>query len=165
MQQMHKKEKLMSKPFAAPLPHVVILGAGASKAAMPDGDKSGKMIPLMDNLPDILGNDWKVLVEKAKPPKGNFEATFSWIRKTGCFPSQLSNIETLIKNYFWDLELPDNPTIYDYLVLGLREKDVIATFNWDPFLMQAHRRNRNVAGLPDIRFFARLRRFQNMPRA
>lgn len=72
MQQMHKKEKLMSKPFAAPLPHVVILGAGASKAAMPDGDKSGKMIPLMDNLPDILGNDWKVLVEKAKPPKRKF---------------------------------------------------------------------------------------------
>ena len=44
---MFTKEKLMSKPFAQPLPHVVILGAGASKAAMHDGDKSGKMIPLM----------------------------------------------------------------------------------------------------------------------
>lgn len=39
------------------------------------------------------------------------------------------------------MELPDEPTIYDFLVLGLREKDVIATFNWDPFLMQALRRN------------------------
>ena len=160
---MFTKEKLMSKPFGPPLPHVVILGAGASKAAMPGGDKSGKMIPLMDDLPKILGNDWKTLVEKAKPPKGNFEANFSWMRKNGDFFSQLSNIETLIKNYFLDLELPDHPTIYDYLVLGLREKDVIATFNWDPFLMQAHRRNRNVAGLPDIRFLHGCVAFRTCP--
>jgi hypothetical protein len=149
---MFTKENLISKTFGAPLPHVVILGAGASKAAMPNGDKSGKMIPLMNDLPKILGNDWKALVQKAKPPDGNFESTFSWIKKTGLFPSQLSNIETLIKNYFLDMELPDTPTIYDYLVLGLRKKDIIATFNWDPFLMQAHRRNRNIADLPDIRF-------------
>ena len=142
----------MSAPFAPPLPHVVILGSGASKAAMPNGDKSGKMIPLMDDLPKILGNDWNALVKKTKPPKGNFEANFSWIKKKGYFPSQLSNIETLIKNYFSDLELLNNSTMYDYLVLGLREKDVIATFNWDPFLMQAHKRNRNIASLPDIRF-------------
>jgi hypothetical protein len=146
------KEKLMSKPFAHALPHVVILGSGASKAAMSGGDKSGKMIPLMDDLPQILGNDWKKLVKEAKPPEGSFESNFSWMRKKGNFFSQLSNIETLIKNYFCDLELPDNPTIYDYLVLGLREKDVIATFNWDPFLMQAYRRNRSVDRPPDIRF-------------
>ena len=146
------KEKLISKPFAPALPHVVILGAGASKAALPCGDKFRKLIPLMDDLPEILGNDWKKLVATATPPKGNFESNFSWIRKNGNFVSQLSNIETLITNYFLDLELPDTPTIYDYLVLGLREKDVIATFNWDPFLIQAHKRNRNVASLPNIRF-------------
>lgn len=50
--------------------------------------------------------------------------------------------------------IPDRPTIYDYLVLGLQPKDVIATFNWDPLLMLAHRRNRDIPGLelPDIRF-------------
>ena len=36
---------------------------------------------------------------------------------------------------------PAGPTLYDHLVLGLRKKDVIATFNWDPFLVQAIRRN------------------------
>lgn len=146
------KDKLKSKPFANPLPHVVILGAGASKAAMPQGDKFGRVIPLMDDLPEILGKDWKKLVQDAQPPQGNFESSFSWIRKNGNYQAQLANIERLIENYFQDLELPDHPTIYDYLVLGLRGKDVIATFNWDPFLIQAHRRNRSVAELPDIRF-------------
>jgi hypothetical protein len=146
------REKLKSKPIAKRPPHVVILGAGASKAAMPEGDKSGKAIPLMEDLPEILGNDWKRLVHEAEPPQGNFEATFSWIRKNGNFESQLSEIQKSIESYFQDLELPDHPTIYDYLVLGLRGKDVLATFNWDPFLMQAHKRNRKVAELPDIRF-------------
>jgi len=146
------KEKLRSKPLKKPRPHVVILGAGASKAALPQGDRSGKTIPLMDDLPNILGNYWKELVQEAKPRDGNFESMFSWIRRNGKFRLELANIERLIENYFQDLELPDHPTIYDYLVLGLRERDVIATFNWDPFLMQAHRRNRGVAPLPDIRF-------------
>ena len=35
-------------------PHVVILGAGASYAAFPDGDKNGKRLPLMNNLVDVL---------------------------------------------------------------------------------------------------------------
>lgn len=47
-----------------------------------------------------------------------------------------------MRDYFENLELPDHPTIYDHLVLSLREKDVITTFNWDPFLIQAARRNR-----------------------
>lgn len=58
----------------------------------------------------------------------------------------------IIESYFSDLELPEHPSICDYLVLGLKAKDVIATFNWDPFLMQAHQRNRAICELPDIRF-------------
>ena len=140
------KEQLKSKPVARSRPHVVILGAGATKAAI------GNDMPLMEDLPKILGTDWKELLQEAQPPQGNFEDTFSWIRKNGNFELQLSKIERLIENYFQVLKLPDHPTIYDYLVLGLRRKDVIATFNWDPFLMQAYRRNSNVAELPDIRF-------------
>ncbi|MCK5311363.1 MAG: hypothetical protein KAJ62_04600 [Desulfobacteraceae bacterium] len=146
------KDKLKAKPSANPRPHVVILGAGASKAAMPKGDKFGRAIPLMDDLPEILGKAWKELMQESQPPKGNFESSFSWIRKNGNYQSQLTNIEKLIEDYFQGLELPDHPTIYDYMVLGLRGKDVIATFNWDPFLIQAYRRNRSVAKLPDIRF-------------
>ena len=44
----------------------------------------------------------------------------------------------MLLDYFSSLALPEHPSIYDYLVLGLRPKDVIATFNWDPFLMLAH---------------------------
>jgi hypothetical protein len=46
------------------------------------------------------------------------------------------------------LKLPEEATIYDYLVLSLRSPDIIATFNWDPFLYQAFERNRHI-GQPE----------------
>jgi hypothetical protein len=36
-------------------PHVVILGAGASRAAFPSGDAKKKPLPLLVDLPDCLG--------------------------------------------------------------------------------------------------------------
>ena len=152
MPSVQSKEILKGPPFAPALPHVVVLGAGASKAAFPQGDKNGKLIPIMDELPDVLGKPWENLVNQSKPPVQGFEAQFSWLRQIESYSSELRHIEALISEYFRDLALPDHPTIYDYLVLGLRPKDVIATFNWDPFLMLSHRRNRAVAELPDVRF-------------
>lgn len=143
---------MKGRPFYTSQPHVVILGAGASKAAFLGGDKNGKSIPLLEDLPDILGAPWKELVIEAQPPDLGFESQYSWIRSRQTFSEKLSKIEELIYQYFESLEILDSPTIYDYLVLGLRGKDVIATFNWDPFLMLAHRRNRTIADLPDIRF-------------
>ena len=35
-------------------PHVVILGAGASLASCPNGDKNGKRLPLMYNFVEVL---------------------------------------------------------------------------------------------------------------
>ncbi|MFW6223076.1 MAG: hypothetical protein ACOC3T_05645 [Bacteroidota bacterium] len=35
-------------------PHVVILGAGASAAAFPQGDANGKKLPVMNDLADIV---------------------------------------------------------------------------------------------------------------
>jgi hypothetical protein len=43
-------------------------------------------------------------------------------------------IENAGHEYFSSLELPDYPTVYDHLLLSLRRKDAIFTFNWDPFL-------------------------------
>jgi len=143
----------MGPPFCGGRPHVVVLGAGASKAAFPKGDKNGKLVPLLDDLPDIIGEVWEELVIDAEPPTQGFESQFAWIRGTQKHNEELSRIEELVCQYFESLELPDYPTIYDYLVLGLRGKDVIATFNWDPFLMLAYKRNSVIAGeLPDIRF-------------
>lgn len=35
-------------------------------------------------------------------------------------------------------------------MLGLREKDLIATFNWDPLVWQAYKRNHHVGALPKL---------------
>lgn len=81
-------------------PHVVILGAGASCAAIPSGDKNGKWISAMSSF-----------------------------------------------------VLPDEPTIYDFLVMSLTSKDLIATFNWDPFLVQAIARSqRYTDNIPQVAF-------------
>ncbi len=146
------KEELINSPSFSSIPHVVILGAGASKAAFSNGDKNGKSIPLQDDLPKIIGEDWSELVKKVCPGIVGFENQFSIIRKKSIFSDELLKVEKTIEEYFENLEIPDYPTIYDYLVLGLRGKDVIASFNWDPFLILAHRRNREIADLPDIRF-------------
>ena len=45
-------------------------------------------------------------------------------------------------DYFAMLRLPDSPTLYDYLILSTM--DIIATFNWDPFLLQAYVCNKVV---------------------
>jgi hypothetical protein len=60
-------------------------------------------------------------------------------------------IEAIVNNYFSSLELPDHPTEYDYLLLSLRRKDAVFTFNWDPFLFDAWARNCRF-GLPRIFF-------------
>lgn len=146
-----------------PLPHVVLLGAGASRAAFPTGDGKGRFVPLMDDLPRILGKPWSDLIESARPPHVGFEMQFSWMKRSGSYSAELIEIEDLIEEYFDGLQLPDTPTIYDYLVLGLRPKDVIATFNWDPFLILAERRNRHVARLSDIRFLHGCVRYATCP--
>lgn len=135
-------------------PHVVILGAGASIAAThPLGDKSGKKLPSMLNLTDVVGLNH--IVEKL-PAKYrdyyNFEDLYSELHNTDPNSSEIKDIEILIHKYFSSLELSDSPNLYDYLILSLRETDIIATFNWDPFLMQAYLRNIHYKKLPRLAF-------------
>ena len=59
---------------------------------------------------------------------------------------KLEWIKQVIDAYFYRLEIPDEPTLYDHLILSLRDTDIIATCNWDPLLIQACIRNKN-AGL------------------
>ena len=42
-----------------------------------------------------------------------------------------------INKYFSALSLPESATNYETLLLLLREKDAIFTFNWGPFLFDA----------------------------
>jgi hypothetical protein len=46
-------------------------------------------------------------------------------------------------------EIGPQSTLYDHLVLSLRKKNYIATFNWDPLLLRAHRPNRQFT-LPKV---------------
>jgi hypothetical protein len=131
-------------------PHVVILGAGATLAAFPKGDAHGNKIPLMNNLIEITGLE--PLLQQAGISVGsdNFEALYDDLASSGEHESLVQEMQDRIRQYFANLQITDEPTIYDYLLLSLRAKDIIATFNWDPLLAQAHERNLNVGELPEI---------------
>ncbi|UDM63521.1 hypothetical protein KIJ96_21425 (plasmid) [Pseudoalteromonas piscicida] len=125
-------------------PHVVLLGAGASIASYLDWGKIGNPLPSMQGLVETL--DLKDEIEKRgyKVEELNFEAFYDELSSSGKNPDLCQFIEEKVYNYFSELKLPDKPTIYDYLILSLREKDIIATFNWDPFLIQAYMRSETV---------------------
>lgn len=124
-------------------PHVFILGAGASRACCPNGDKNGKKLPLMRELIEVVGLD-DLLGSDTRGK--NIEKIYTDYNNS----KLILGIENKIRNYFSSLELPDKPTIYDHLLLSLREKDLIATFNWDPLLFQACKRNFKKTKLPYI---------------
>ena len=123
--------------------HVVILGAGASIASTNKNPEiHGLKLPSMKDLPTVVG--LKNLLDHF--PKNwivddDFEATYSNIAENDPNNPHLKEMNSMIYSYFRRLKLPNKPTIYDYLVMSLRDKDVIATFNWDPFLYQAWQRN------------------------
>lgn len=128
-------------------PHVVLLGAGASRAAFPKGDIS-KKIPVMSDLITIL--KLKTIIKKyGFDPKENFEELYPQLP-----PKLQRKIENKISLHFSSLSLPDTATHYDRLLLSLRQKDAIFTFNWDPFLFDAYCRNHNLDSvtLPQIFF-------------
>jgi len=62
-------------------------------------------------------------------------------------------LEEVIRDYMLDFKLPNSPTVYDYLIMGLTSKDLIATFNWDPLLVQAYGRAMSYTNnLPQLAF-------------
>lgn len=133
--------------------HVVLLGAGASKASMPNGDKSGKLIPLMNELNKLPSIKQLLESNKAELGERTFEEFYSSLTTEESNADFLNELNECIYNYFVELEILDEPTIYDYLLLSLRESDVIATFNWDPFIIQAYKRSSKITTkLPKVLF-------------
>ena len=137
---------------SAKRPHLVILGAGASLAACRNGDANGRALPLMNNLLDVVGLRPLFEAYEIEVQDTEFERVYSSLCLDPSKAALRMELEELIRHYFMELQLPDTPTIYDYLVLALREKDAIATFNWDPFLWQAMSRSRRVSSLPQMLF-------------
>lgn len=139
------------RDVTAKRPHVVILGAGASLAAFPKGDRNGRKLPLMNNLTEVVGlnsilSKYGIDIQ----PSTNFETLYSDLYERDRTAEVLRDIDASIEQYFSGFQLPEQATIYDRLVLSLRDKDLIATFNWDPFLYQACYRNRHVASPPHV---------------
>ena len=133
-------------------PHVVILGAGASKAACPHGDRNERPLPLMCDLVDLLELAPILDGTDIRYDGVNFEDVYSALYDRDEYCEVRARIEREVYNYFCSLKLPDTPTLYDHLILSLRNKDVIATFNWDPLLVQAYRRIGKRYGRPQLLF-------------
>ena len=81
----------------------------------------------------------------------DFEAFFSSLEEAG--ESGLQNeIERRLYELFEGFFIAESVTLYDRLVLSLRRKDLIATFNWDPLLAYAYRRSGTLETLPALAF-------------
>ena len=118
--------------------HIVILGAGASIAATQrNAERNGKVLPSMLNFIDIVGLEDIVAEVPVELRSPNFETLYGNLYASDPNSWLLDEIQGRIQDYFGSMQLSDEPTIYDYLMLSLRSKDHIATFNWDPFLYQA----------------------------
>src|SRR5438552_18625012 len=102
-------------------PHVVVLGAGASRATCPAGDGTGRILPLMADLVDVLGLRCR-LTQWGINPSRNFEEIFSELHAQGR-EGQIAELQSVVEAYFEGIVLPENPTIYDHLILSLREHD------------------------------------------
>ncbi len=133
-------------------PHVVILGAGASLAALPNGDPNGRKLPLMRNMVEIVGLQSLLETHGVTSGYEDFESLYDGLADSGNHAELLAELENAVRSYFAELRLPNEATIYDLLLLSLREKDVIASFNWDPLLAEAVKRNRKLKNLPQILF-------------
>ncbi|NLA25845.1 MAG: hypothetical protein GX878_00460, partial [Firmicutes bacterium] len=133
--------------------HVALLGAGASIAAIPEGDKNGKETSVMLNFIDKLDMNDILYGVPLNTKSNNLEDIYSELVSLEKYKKVRLELEARIYDYFSSLEIPDEPSVYDFLILSLTSKDLIATFNWDPLLLQAYQRvNKLTKNLPELAF-------------
>lgn len=134
-------------------PHVVILGAGATVATIPGGDKNGRKSSVMDGFLARLGMLEVIKDAHLVTQSGNLEDIYSELHEREEYEPIRTLLDQRIREYFLELEIPDQPTIYDLILLSLRKKDLVATFNWDPLLLQAYQRVARITKeLPRLAF-------------
>ncbi|WP_386691261.1 hypothetical protein O1Q79_01396 [Lonepinella sp. MS14434] len=134
-------------------PHVVLLGAGATMASIPNGDKNGKKSSVMNNFIKTLGMTSLLEQVNLQTNSDNLEDIYTELHERSDCKEIREKLDSKIREYFLELEIPDEPNIYDFILLSLRKKDLVATFNWDPLLLQAYQRvYRITRDLPDLAF-------------
>ncbi|HET7550619.1 MAG TPA: hypothetical protein VFK04_04970 [Gemmatimonadaceae bacterium] len=106
----------------------------------------------MNSLIDVL--ELRPFLEESRVDLSseNFEAIYSALASDPTREEVRAELDRRVRNYFGALELPEGVTLYDELLLSLRDKDLVATFNWDPFLVQAYRRVADLGRAPRIVF-------------
>ena len=129
-------------------PHVVVVGAGASRAVM------GDLCPTMDEAIGKVGLDNILSGVSLHTKSRNLEAVYSELYNRGeeCMEAR-KEMEDILFAYFKHVTLPVEPTIYDQLLLSLTSKDCVASFNWDGLLIEAYNRvNKITKDLPRMLF-------------
>jgi hypothetical protein len=76
-------------------PHVVILGAGASVDAFPNGDKYGKKLPVMNNFLNTIGMEHILDGVTLKTTSNNLENIYSELYDRG---DECKNVRMNIEN-------------------------------------------------------------------
>ena len=117
-----KREEEIANPRRSPS-HFVLLGAGASKAAVPNGDRNGRRLPLLRDVATDLGLAAAFPDGLQELAVTDFEAAYSRLYERG--RDLAAPIEDAIAGYFRELRLPDEANLYDTILLSLRTKDVV----------------------------------------
>ena len=122
-------------------------------AAIPNGDKNGKRSSVMEGFLSELGMTDLVSGVQLETHSSNLEDIYSEIHEKEEYSKIRLELDVRIRDYFSDFSIPDAPNIYDLVLLGLRSKDLVATFNWDPLLLQAYQRAARITkDLPELAF-------------
>ena len=87
-------------------PHVVILGAGASKAALPEGDKYHKPISCMENFFQNLKMDDLINNLNLETKSSNLEKIFSEIEEKSKTNIEFLNAKNKLKIQFLIILIP-----------------------------------------------------------
>jgi len=104
----------------------------------------------MTDIVETIGLSGTLAKHGFEDPGGNFESFFADLVSSQPDHPCISQLQEAIREYFLRMEIPDRPTLYDRLLLSLQPRDLIATFNWDPFIVQALHRNRRLVRLPAV---------------
>ncbi len=132
--------------------HTFLLGAGASRAAFPNGDKYSRKLPLMNDFIEIVGIKEFLSDNSIDYSNQNIEEIYSNLYSINPDSNIIRELNERIIDYFSSLKIPDEVTLYDELILSLQKKDAIFSFNWDPLLLQAYSRNHTLKELPSLHF-------------
>lgn len=126
--------------------HLVILGAGSTIAAIPDGDRNGMRAYTLNNfLEDPFYADFLASLD-SKYQNLNIEEICT---KMYSEDRQLYEaFERLIRNKYASLELPNGFNLLERLIMSLTSDDAIISFNWDDLIIQAY--NRAKQYIPSI---------------